>query len=682
MHLRPFFRVLVGFVIASLFSLGTVVVVSPTSSAAIIDGVSLKTSFSNFGIVAPGAIAQGTVTISNTSETDISDGVVNVIAVTTDVSESTALNDWLASDAPDRGKVLGQVDVGDVPAGQTKTTLVNLDAGAAGWGDTWGTRALLVTLEDVGGVVARTHGVVIYDVGLPPHAARLAVIAPVVAPRDTSATIDPKALEQATAIDGAFSRVTSVAEKFPLTLAIDPRIPASIVSQPDQTPAATAWWQTLVTLGLPAFATAYGDADLSAQIQAGATSFLSPGQSDPDAAVTSILGSLGPATSSVGTTTLLPATASPALSPTPAPSPPAESWWSGLSGTAWPAAGTLDETTMSALVTSGYERVIVSSGNLESSAVRARVNITGGLPAFITDDGLSGSMVRAASRDGMLDGDVADVLARLATVSTDPGSQHAVVAALSRDLSDDSVSQLDQLMNILAGVTWVDLVPLDSVADSSSGDTALRDVHEDGARLETVASLLERHRTVVDFSLIGQNPEFIAQPVTRQIMTTLGVGNMNTPRWSAAVDASTSSINRTLNGVHVATNSVINMIGGTASLPLSIENDLDTAVSVLVYAVPRNSRLTIDGGLPVKVESRAQAVAKLPAVAHVSNGSVFVDVSLTSEAGLPVGTSRPVSVEIHADWETIGLVVLAIVFLGLVSVGIFRTLRRRRVEVT
>jgi hypothetical protein len=132
--------------------------------------------------------------------------------------------------------------------------------------------------------------------------------------------------------------------------------------------------------------------------------------------------------------------------------------------------------------------------------------------------------------------------------------------------------------------------------------------------------------------------------------------------------------------VRVSTDSDINMIGTTATLPFAIENGLATPVTVVVSADPRNNSISIQAPVTVKIESRAQAVARFSATAQVSNGSVLVDTWLTSASGAPVGTSRALRVNVRADWEAVGLIAFGAVFAGLVVTGVIRTVRRRRAK--
>jgi hypothetical protein len=139
-------------------------------------------------------------------------------------------------------------------------------------------------------------------------------------------------------------------------------------------------------------------------------------------------------------------------------------------------------------------------------------------------------------------------------------------------------------------------------------------------------------------------------------------------------------MNQVLNSVRVSTDSDINMIGSIATLPISVENGLATPVTVVVMADPRNNSVAVGEPVTVKVESRAQAVARFSAEARVSNGTVLVDTWLTSASGLPVGVVRTLPINVRADWEAVGLIIFGLVFAGLVVAGVIRTVKRRQTK--
>ena len=70
--------------------------------------------------------------------------------------------------------------------------------------------------------------------------------------------------------------------------------------------------------------------------------------------------------------------------------------------------------------------------------------------------------------------------------------------------------------------------------------------------------------------------------------------------------------------------------------------------------------------------------AEVPVQAQIGNGDVTITLSLPSGTGVPIGQPQFADVHVRADWEGIGIVVLAVLAGGLLVLGLVRTLLRRR----
>jgi hypothetical protein len=68
----------------------------------------------------------------------------------------------------------------------------------------------------------------------------------------------------------------------------------------------------------------------------------------------------------------------------------------------------------------------------------------------------------------------------------------------------------------------------------------------------------------------------------------------------------------------------------------------------------------------------------IPVEAQIANGQVNVDMHLVSPTGEPIGAPLNIAVEVHADWENIGLGILGGLLAIFLGVGILRTVLRRR----
>jgi hypothetical protein len=224
---------------------------------------------------------------------------------------------------------------------------------------------------------------------------------------------------------------------------------------------------------------------------------------------------------------------------------------------------------------------------------------------------------------------------------------------------------------------WIRAQGLSDLAVIPPVESALISQSETPERLDAIGELLLKNDAVNGFATIAEEPAVVTEPSVRGIMATLAAGLVGDERWPGRVDQSLAAMGAVLASVRVSTDSDINMIGTTATLPVAIENGLATPVTVVITADPRNNSISIEAPVTVKIESRAQAVALFSAEAQVSTGSVLVDTALSSVAGAPVGTARALRVNVRADWEAVGLIAFGAVFVGLVVAGVIRTVRRR-----
>jgi len=662
--------------------------------AAVLEGLTVTSAISDQGIANPGSSLMVTVHLANNSGQDVAATSVSITAIDVDVSTVAGLDDWLGASAGGRGATLGSRGISDLADGEKVSVPVSIDVSRSNWDSVWGARALLITVDGEDGALARQHTAVLYAGGLAPSAASLAVIVPVVAPEEPGQLLEPTSLESLASPGGFLNEVAVQTVNSFATLAIDPRIPVSLLASGNATPRALDWWQGLVQRSPDTFPTAYGDADLAGQIQAGASQLLSAGSRDTsqelEVALRAVVPVSGPMATPVPSVAPRPtdeappqtsssSTPTPASTPISKPTPLVSGWAPTGLGIAWPVANSVDAAALSAIARSGSATVLLSSGNVGNglgSVVSTRVN---GTAALVTNDGLSGALDRAASATTNEDwnGAMANAVVLLAALNTDPQSQHAAIAALKRSGDVDSVSRLNSTLGALQALPWIRTQGLSDLAVIPPVDSALISQSEPPERLAAVRELLLKNDAVNGFATIAEEPAVVTEPSVRGIMATLAAGLVGDERWPGRVDQSLAAMGAVLASVRVSTDSDINMIGTTATLPVAIENALATPVTVVITADPRNNSISIEAPVTVKIESRAQAVALFSAEAQVSTGSVLVDTALSSVAGVPVGTARALRVNVRADWEAVGLIAFGAVFVGLVVAGVIRTVRRR-----
>jgi hypothetical protein len=122
----------------------------------------------------------------------------------------------------------------------------------------------------------------------------------------------------------------------------------------------------------------------------------------------------------------------------------------------------------------------------------------------------------------------------------------------------------------------------------------------------------------------------------------------------------------------------VNLFADRASLPITVSNGLDQAVTVFITVRPDTGLLTVaDSRVRLDIEPNSQGKGLVP-VQAISNGTVRVTVRLESITGVAIGTPTRTPINVQAGWETPVVVVIAALVVALFAAGIVRSIVRRR----
>ena len=129
--------------------------------------------------------------------------------------------------------------------------------------------------------------------------------------------------------------------------------------------------------------------------------------------------------------------------------------------------------------------------------------------------------------------------------------------------------------------------------------------------------------------------------------------------------------------VHFVPGSDINLLSSSSNIPIRIQNDYENDVVVHVHAIATNGRLVIPAAIEVKIPGQTTINAKLPVTA-TGVGQVDLVVWLESFSGNSLNEKTIIHVNVNADAETSMIVGFAVVVSVLGTLGLMRTLRKRR----
>jgi hypothetical protein len=442
-------------------------------------------------------------------------------------------------------------------------------------------------------------------------------------------------------------------------LAVDPRVIASI---------------RLLGADAPADALVFLDRLLAAPNE----SFLLP-WADADPLVTIAAESI-PLPRPVGTGIVT--SAATGAEPTPAPTPsPEESatldqlteWPATLAGVSWAEAGELTTGAVSVLSDDGTAVLLAPSLSLEQTAAVQRL---GDLQVLRTDDALA-----TAARDASLavsqqrfDHAMARVSALLAaSAQAEPGIP-ALIA-----LSRDQLAGTDRLLDTIAQT-----VALPWAAGGLVSDALRRPAVEssvvapalDEPRVAAVRTALAAEADDRAFASIAVTPEAITDPRRLELLAALshGWGDSSSDALQQFVRESTAL----RSSVQVVESSAITLLADRASLPVTVQNDLDVAVRVYVRVDPDTTQLRVlETLVETLVEPRSQTRALVP-VESLTNGQVDITVTVRDAQNTVIGSPTRVALNLQAGWETAGTITIGVALLLLLGFGISRDIRKRR----
>jgi Family of unknown function (DUF6049) len=167
-----------------------------------------------------------------------------------------------------------------------------------------------------------------------------------------------------------------------------------------------------------------------------------------------------------------------------------------------------------------------------------------------------------------------------------------------------------------------------------------------------------------------------------QLLTLLAV-SWTGPRndWPSAVSNSITASLKTLGSVKILPTENVNLVSAQGSIPFTVSNGLPhDAATVVLSASPSNSRLEIDEDATKRIQPDSRATVLVPVKAKLGNGQVIVTLQLMSPTGVKIGMPTAVTVDVHADWEGIGALIVGILLVLLFGFGIVRNVLRRRRE--
>jgi hypothetical protein len=642
-----------------------------------------------------------TVTIVNSTGSDLPAGTVSIESGTEPIESRKALADWrsgtgkVTSDRPLTSAPVPMLE----PGARHTITPITINAELLGLPAEAGAYPLDATYTgtDIAAVAMET---VVYTPDATDRPLGVAVAAPITAPAGTTGLLGADALALYTSPTGVLTRQLDGLIDRPVALGIDPMLIASIRALGSAAPAsAVNWLDRLSRATNETFPLQFADADASVQAQAGLPGLLNPTSLlyslDPENFVEPIAPNEEPTDPNApADPTDSTATPNPTATPSPSPEPGAPTlptlaelteWPYTTTGIVWPDDDTVRPDDLPVFSASGATTTVVSSSNVTTEAgyTTGAAGTAGDASVLVSDAAASDALRQAATAvttDAQLDALSALAGELMVIASEEDAPQRTLLLTLDRGWPP-SGSRLSDAISGLMAIPTVSASVLSTAVTQKATAVTITDAPQDSERVVLMKRLHTREASLGAFSSMLDEPALLTGRERAEILALLAVTWRSDPDgWANAVTTHDTGTTATLDSVSITATSPILMVSNQSSLPFSVRNEYDLPVTVVLQASSSSLKLSVDSSVTQKIAANSRETVRVPVEARLGNGEVTVRLQLYSPQSALIGESALVPVTVRADWEGIGAAVLVALVLLLFIGGLIRTVHKRRAE--
>lgn len=499
-----------------------------------------------------------------------------------------------------------------------------------------------------------------------PGPVSLAVVVPLVLPAGTTGLVPAETLAAYTAESGILTRELNAVIGRNVAVGIDPAILASIRVLGDAAPAsALSWLDRLSAITNDTFALGYSDSDLTLATQAGSGSVLVPKSFDFAIDPTRF----ATAATSTGATNV-------GKPPLPT-SKSLLAWPYTITALAWPRDKSVMTHDLDAISSSGFTTTLVTSTNVTSAGAGSTSVDLAGHKAIVSDDSVSIALREAV--DATSDASWQLAMARLSAAIAEAGPKYSPVIATTGRTSTWADGRFTQTIDALAANSSISSARLSTALATPSTASTLVDQPQPAAAVAAAAQLLAAESAEREFATVSVNPSLITGARRVALLAVLSnQARASESAWPAVAATYLASSMKLLSSVAVVSASGVNLFADRASLPITVSNGLDQAVTVIITVRPDTGQLTVeDSRVRLDIAPNSQGKGLVP-VQAISNGTVRVTVHLESLAGVAIGVPSRTPINVQAGWETPIVVIMAGLVIALFAGGLARSIYRKR----
>jgi len=293
----------------------------------------------------------------------------------------------------------------------------------------------------------------------------------------------------------------------------------------------------------------------------------------------------------------------------------------------------------------------------------------------VYDSAVSDAIRRAGEAVTGVAQDAATAEAAAYSALTDPTVPLAVAVDRSAALTAEGIAAATAAATGLPGRTLVGLSALRAVSPQA---VTVADTAVDEAWVTAFQQFRSDAETLGQFATILADPALLTVPDRARTLQVIGNAWHGNDAWPDAVAAQRERTATTLTSVELVPVSDINLLGTSAPLSFTVRNDLPFAASLVLYTVPNDPRIIVQTTTTVEAGAAQATRVNVPVEARVGSGEAELSLQLRSPAMVAIGDEMTVTVNVRAEWEQIGVVVLSVLVGAFLVIGVIRTVRRRR----
>jgi len=129
--------------------------------------------------------------------------------------------------------------------------------------------------------------------------------------------------------------------------------------------------------------------------------------------------------------------------------------------------------------------------------------------------------------------------------------------------------------------------------------------------------------------------------------------------------------------IRILSGSTIHLVSRSSKLPISIQNNYPVEIRVQVHVAANSLNALFPSVVEVTVPAKTTTVAQVPVTA-IADGSVELKAWLTTFSGLSLGDPVDLNLTVNAEVEESIIGGFLVAVAALLTVGVIRTVRKRR----